>query len=95
MRIFYVYIITNKTNHVFYIGITNDLIKRTFEHKSKINPGFTNKYNVNKLVYFEDFLSPYEAIRREKEIKGWLRKKKIKLIRANNPAYIDLSQDWY
>jgi putative endonuclease len=47
------------------------------------------------LVYFEDFLSPYEAIRREKEIKGWLRKKKIKLIRANNPAYIDLSQDWY
>jgi putative endonuclease len=87
---YFVYILTNKYNKVFYIGITNNLVKRIWEHKQKFVEGFTNIYNLQKLVYFEIFTSPLDAITREKQLKGWLRKKKIELIEKNNPQYNDL-----
>ena len=89
-HIYYTYILTNKYNTVFYTGITNNLIKRVWEHKEKSVKGFTQKYNINKLVYFEEFTTPIEAITREKQIKGWLRSKKIDLIKKGNSDYKDL-----
>lgn len=86
---YYVYILTNFKNTVLYTGITNDLIRRIYEHKQKIVPGFTQKYNVDKLVYFEIFQDPENAIRREKTIKNLLRSKKIELIKINNPDFSD------
>jgi len=73
-----------------YIGVTNDLERRVAEHKSKLLPGFTSKYNVTRLVYFEEFSDIRDAIIREKVLKGWTRKKKIELIEALNPKWIDL-----
>jgi len=90
MKHYYVYILTNKTNRVLYIGITNNLVRRVWEHKEKLVPGFTAKYNVTKLVYYEVFNSPEEAIAREKQLKGWLRRKKIELINRFNPEWRDL-----
>ncbi len=87
---YYVYILTNFKNTVLYTGITNDLIRRIYEHKQKITPGFTQKYNVSKLVYFEIFDDPENAIKREKAIKNLLRAKKIELIKLNNPDFSDL-----
>jgi len=86
-----VYILTNKNNTVLYIGITSNLKKRIYEHKNKIVNGFSKKYNMNKLVYYEVFETPIEAISVEKKIKGWLRIKKIKLIESINPEWKDLS----
>ncbi len=94
-RQFYVYILTNKTNNVLYTGVTNNLARRIFEHKNKVNVGFTSKYNVDKLVYYEVFDSAYEAISREKQIKGWLRIKKILLIKSINPDFHDFSDDLF
>ena len=74
--------------------MTNNLNRRMFEHKNKIIEGFTKKYNIDKLVYFETFTNAYEAIRREKQIKGWLRIKKINLIEEMNPGWNDLSDEW-
>jgi putative endonuclease len=85
-----VYILTNKNNNVLYTGITNNLIKRVCQHKSQIKNGFTKKYNVNKLVYFECMNDVYLAIKREKKIKGGSRARKIKLINKMNPNWIDL-----
>ncbi len=79
---------------VLYTGVTNDLLRRTYEHKYNSNPGFTKKYNVKRLVHFEPFLDISLAIQREKEIKGWLRKKKIDLIEIKNRDWKDLSDDW-
>lgn len=93
MRQFFVYIMTNKYNTVLYTGITNNLMRRVFEHKNKVNKGFTSRYNVDKLVYFEVFGDPITAITREKQIKGWLRNKKIKLINTINPKWEDLHND--
>ena len=93
MKNYYVYIITNKSK-TLYVGMTNNLNRRLFEHKNKIIEGFTKKYNIDKLVYFETFTNAYEAIRREKQIKGWLRIKKINLIEEMNPAWNDLSDEW-
>ena len=90
MKNYYVYIITNKRNTVLYTGITNNLEKRIFEHKNKLIKGFTSKYNVAKLVYYEIFNSPKEAIVAEKKIKGWTRQKKIDLIRSMNKKFEDL-----
>lgn len=73
---FYIYILSSKNHNVLYTGITNDLIRRVYEHKNKLCPGFTNKYNVNKLVYFEILFDPISAIEREKQIKGGSRKKR-------------------
>lgn len=90
MRHYYIYILTNKNNRVLYIGVTNDLLRRMYEHRSKLIEGFTKKYNLNKLVYFEDFKDINEAIAAEKKIKGWLRSKKISLIESKNPKWQDL-----
>ena len=90
MNNYYVYIMTNKRNTVLYTGITNDIKKRIFEHKQKINYGFTSKYNINKLVYYEYFNDINEAIRREKQIKNGPRKKKINLINEINLDWTDL-----
>ena len=90
MKDYYVYIMTNKSK-TLYTGISNNLIRRVYEHKNKLVEGFTKKYNIEKLVYFELFNNPDDAIRREKQIKGWLRKKKIDLIKSMNPEWKDLS----
>lgn len=86
----YVYILTNMHNKVLYTGVTSDLVKRVYEHKSKLADGFTKKYNVHKLVHFEIFDDITNAITREKQIKGWLRNKKIALIETKNPEWMDL-----
>ena len=94
MNQYYVYILTNKSK-TLYTGITNDLQRRVFEHKQKIIHGFTSKYNIDKLVYFEISQDVNSAITREKQIKGWLRSKKVKLIESMNPAWQDLSNEWF
>ena len=76
-----------------YIGVTNDLVKRVYQHKNKLVEGFTKKYNITKLVYFEETNDINAAIAREKQLKGWLRKKKIALIESMNPEWKDLSED--
>jgi len=88
---FWVYILTNKRNTALYTGVTNNLSRRIFEHKTGLLDGFTKKYKAEKLVYFEEFNNAYDAIAREKQIKGWLRIKKIKLIITSNPSFDDLS----
>ena len=86
----YVYILTNVHNKVLYTGVTSALVKRVYEHKNKLVDGFTKKYNVHKLVHFEVFDDIVSVITREKQIKGWLRSKKIALIETNNPEWKDL-----
>ena len=90
---YYVYILTN-SSLTLYAGVTNDLERRVYEHKNHVVSGFTSKYNVSKLVYFEATSDVYSAISREKQIKGWTRKKKIDLITGFNPKWHDLSEDW-
>ena len=95
-RNYFVYISTNKTHRVLYTGVTNDLINRDDQHKRKINKNsFTAKYNVNKVVYYEIYGEIYIAIAREKEIKGWKREKKLDLIRKENPAWKDLTKEFW
>lgn len=89
---YYVYILTNSNNRVLYVGVTNDIVRRMSEHKSDINKGFSHKYRTHKLVYFEEYSHPMDAIKREKELKGFLRIKKIELIEKFNPQWNDLSQ---
>ncbi|HVN29648.1 MAG TPA: GIY-YIG nuclease family protein [Candidatus Binataceae bacterium] len=93
-REFYAYILTNRT-HTLYVGVTSDLYHRVEEHRNGTGGAFTSKYKITRLVYFEQFDSPSEAIAREKEIKGWLRRKKIALIEAENPKWSDLSREWF
>ena len=90
LKHYHVYILTNKNNKVLYTGVTNDLLRRAYEHKIKMVEGFTKRYNVNKLVYFEHFTDINDAIAAEKKIKGWLRIKKINLIKSKNPTWKDL-----
>jgi putative endonuclease len=87
---YYVYILTNEYNKVLYTGVTNNLLRRMSEHKNKLNPSFTKKYNCDKLVYQEHFFRIEDAIMREKQIKGWKRIRKIELIEALNPTWLDL-----
>ncbi|MBI3600502.1 MAG: GIY-YIG nuclease family protein [Nitrospinae bacterium] len=89
-KLYYTYIATNKRDTVLYTGITSNLVKRMYQHKEKIVKGFTEKYNVNKLIYYEVFNSPQDAIASEKKIKGWTRAKKIQLIKIKNPEFKDL-----
>lgn len=89
---FYVYILTNKTNRVLYIGMTNDIKRRIFEHKSEMIEGFSKRYHTHKLVYFEEYGSPIEAISREKQLKGYKRDKKTALINKMNSDWNDLSE---
>lgn len=90
MNNYYVYILANRVNGALYIGITSNLPKRVWEHKSKIVEGFTAKYNINKLVYFEQYNEAHIAINREKRIKKWPRIWKIELINQYNPQWLDL-----
>jgi putative endonuclease len=85
---------TNRSK-TLYTGVTNDLIRRVCEHKNKIIDGFTKKYNITKLVFYEETKDIRAAIEREKQIKGWLRSKKIALIESVNPKWEDLSKEWF
>ena len=92
---FYVYIMTNRPrSHVLYTGMTGNLARRVFEHKNKLVPGFTSRYNLTRLAFYESFAYPDAAIDREKEIKGWRRSKKIRLIESGNPHWRDLAEQW-
>ena len=91
---FYVYFITNKHNTVIYTGFSDDLYRRTIEHKEKVNPGFTKKYNCNKLVYCEEFDNAEEALHRERQLKKYKRKWKEDLINSMNPTWRDLFEDF-
>ena len=92
---YYVYILASKIRGTLYIGITNNLQKRVYDHKQGIKKGFTEKYGVHKLMYFETFQVVSEAIKREKNLKKWKRDWKIKLIEEENKKWLDLSKDWY
>ena len=93
MKQYFVYILASPSR-TLYTGVTSDLTRRVYEHKQKLIPGFTSRYNVGLLVYFETFNTPQEAIAREKQIKGWVRRKKIALIEESNPSWQDLSEAW-
>ena len=90
---YYVYLLTNWNSNVMYVGVTNDLGRRIYEHREKLVKGFTEKYNVHKLVYFEETGDIAEALEREKEIKKWRRSKKNELVESLNPEWIDLSDE--
>ncbi len=94
MRNYYVYLMTNWNNKVMYLGVTNNLERRVYEHRNKLIKGFTEKYNVNKLVYFEETSDVAVAITREKEIKKWRREKKNALVKKVNPDWKDLIEDF-
>jgi putative endonuclease len=91
-RQYYVYILANRKHGALYIGITSDILRRVHEHKLKLVPGFTAKYGIDKLVYFEMFDDPASAIAREKQLKKWRRDWKLQLIESKNPGWVDLSQ---
>ena len=93
MRQYYVYLMTNDSR-TLYTGVTNNLERRVFEHKNHLVEGFTTKYKITKLVYFEETDDVIAAIAREKQIKGWLRRKKVALIESVNPEWQDLSAEW-
>ncbi|WP_372368685.1 GIY-YIG nuclease family protein [Candidatus Uabimicrobium sp. HlEnr_7] len=90
MKDYFVYILASRKNGTLYVGVTNDIERRMYEHKSKFTRGFTQKYSVNKLVYIEMFTEVYDAIYREKQLKKWKRQWKIDLIKRNNPDWNDL-----
>lgn len=92
---YYVYIMASKIRGTLYIGMTNDLERRVFEHKKGVKKGFTQKYGVSKLMYFETFQNVNEAIDREKKMKKWKRDWKIELIEKENKKWLDLSKDWF
>jgi putative endonuclease len=94
MKQYYVYIMTNNSR-TLYTGVTGNLIRRVYEHRNKLVEGFAQKYNITKLVHYEITNDVQADIQREKQIKGWLRKKKIALIEAANPQWKDLSEGWY
>jgi len=89
---YYVYILTNKSNNVLYIGVTNDLVRRVYEHKNKMIDGFTKKYNLTKLVYYEATTDVRSAIEREKQLKNWHREWKLNLVKEFNPEWKDLGE---
>ncbi len=93
MKKAYVYILASKRNGTLYIGMTSDLIKRIYQHKNDLIGGFSKKYSVHVLVYYEQFLDIYSAISREKQLKHWKRKWKLKLIEKHNPNWRDLYYD--
>ncbi len=93
-RLYFTYIIASRSR-TLYVGVTSDLRRRVFQHKQKTHPGFTARYNCNRLVWFESFSEVSAAIQREKEIKGWTRARKIAVIEGGNPTWEDLSEQWY
>ena len=94
MKDYYVYILTTTHNKTFYVGVTNNMARRMVEHKNEVADGFTKRYHIHKLVYFEKYTDVSDAIRREKQLKGWKRQKKNSLIVAKNPDYHDISQSF-
>ena len=90
---YYVYILTNRRDRLLYIGVTNDLRRRLYEHRNGLCDGFTKQYVIDKLVYYEYCSNPEDAIRREKQLKKWRREKKIALIEKMNPNWKDLGED--
>ena len=94
MKKYHIYFLTNANNTVLYIGVTSNLLKRIYQHKTKTYKGFTSKYNCEKLVYFEEFDTPSEAIAREKQLKAGSRKRKNDLVNLENPNWNDLSDGW-
>lgn len=93
MKQYFLYIMASKKNGTLYIGVTNNLVRRVYEHKEGLIEGFTKKYNVKNLVYYEIYNEMYEAIKREKAMKKWLRKWKIELIEKTNPDWVDLYEE--
>jgi len=93
-KIYFVYLLTTRNNKVMYVGVTDDLQRRIYEHKNKLVEGFTEKYNINKLVYYEETQDIMSALEREKEIKKWRREKKNSLVIQTNPQWKDLSLQW-
>jgi len=91
---YFVYIMTS-VSRTLYTGVTNNLVRRVYEHKNKIIPGFTSRYNITELVYFEETSDVQAALTREKEIKGWRRAKKSQLIASVNPKWLDFSSKWH
>lgn len=88
---YYIYIMTNKSDKVMYVGVTNNLARRVSEHKSEMIDGFTKRYHTHKLVYFEEYTEVNDAIVREKQIKSWSREKKNQLVKMKNPDFADYS----
>ncbi len=95
MKSYYVYILASKRNGTLYIGVTNDLMRRVYEHKHGLVKGFTKDYQVKKLVHYESFPDPNSAILREKQLKNWHRKWKLNLIEESNPYWHDLYNEWF
>ncbi|MFA5107188.1 MAG: GIY-YIG nuclease family protein [Patescibacteria group bacterium] len=95
MKTYYVYIISNTLYTTLYIGVTNDLIRRMYEHKNHLVRGFSARYNLTKLLYYEETDDICAAITREKQLKNWHRVWKMNLIQKQNPNYIDLAEKWY
>lgn len=93
-RRYYVYVLTNRSG-TLYTGVTNDLMRRVSEHKAGKVDGFTKRYRINRLVYFEDTSDIHAALQREKQIKGWTRLKRVNLVNSINPKWRDLSDDWF
>ena len=91
---YYVYLMSNATNSTLYIGVTNNLRRRVYEHKNELTEGFTKRYHIHKLVYFENTTDVRAAIEREKQLKGWSRAKKNALVATMNPEWMDLSLQW-
>jgi putative endonuclease len=94
VRTYYVYIMTNRSS-TLYIGVTNDLLRRVLEHRTRVAGSFTGRYRIDRLVYFEETNDIHVAILREKELKGWTRAKKMALIINTNPEWVDLSREWF
>jgi len=92
--LYYVYILANWNNKVIYVGVTNNLERRMYEHKNKLADGFTKRYNINKLVYFDSTTDVRAAIEREKQLKGWRRQRKNELVEKLNPTWKDLALQW-
>src|SRR5216117_2420278 len=94
MRTYHVYIIASRSR-VLYTGVTNDLARRVYEHKRGLTPGFTSRYHITRLVYFEEYGDIRDAIAREKQLKGWVRSRKTRLIEQKNPTWEDLEDTWF
>jgi putative endonuclease len=90
----YVYVLASRTRRL-YVGVTNDLTRRVWQHRSGAIPGFTKKYSITRLVYFEPFDDPTTAIRREKQLKSWARVKKLALVESMNPVWADYAEVWF
>ena len=94
LREYYVYILASRTRRL-YVGVTSNLEQRMWQHRTKVFEGFTSRYNIDRLVWYESTNQVMDAIAREKEIKAWRREKKVALIEAENPGWDDLAREWY